>query len=607
MRLILFILKCAVGLLASLGFVIVAGVVVLGLAWRQLDVFIPKEEALPEQMVLVLDLGETILEAQPDNRLTEAALGYPLNMRQIGEALARAATDPRIDGLFVLAGRSGLGMAQTQELRGYIKDFSASGKDVTAFAESFGEAGNGTLNYYLASAADKIWLQPSGGLDVTGFLLEQPYLRDALDRVGVDPEMDQRSEYKGAVSNLTQSAMPEPQRQNLQRLLDSWFAQFAEDVAEDRGLTPDRVKELVDQAPYDGPEGPDIGLIDQLGYYDQAADEVLDLTGSEPDLIALADYAYEAPAGEPESPPDDQPFIALIYGLGPVSLGEGSNDPLFGEISMGSDRVATALSDAIDDDSVIAIVFRVDSPGGSYVASDVIWREVQRARDLGKPVVVSMGNLAASGGYFMSAPAHSIVAEPGTITGSIGVAAGKLALKELWDNLSVNWTGVQAGSNAGLWSANRPFTEAGWAYLDSSLDRTYADFTGKVAAGRNLSAEAVEQLAKGQIWSGADALELGLVDALGGIGTAVALAKEAAGLAPEDELPLLLLPEPRDPWDALLNDVFSAGFDAAALLQLARSFDLLQETAMPLAELTESVSAGQAPQRLRAPALRLKN
>jgi len=607
MRLILFVLKCAVGLLASLGFVIVLGAVGLGLAWRHLDAFKPQEEALPDRMVLVLDLGESILEAQPDNRLSEIALGYPLDMRQIGEALSRAATDPRVDGLFVLAGRGALGMAQTQELRGYIEGFKAREKDVTAFAESFGEGGNGTLNYYLASAADKIWLQPSGSLDVTGFILEQPYLRDALDRIGVDPQMGQRSEYKGAVNNLTDSALPAPQRENLQRLLDSWFAQFAQDVAAARGLSPDTVERLVDAAPYDAPQGPDLGLIDQLGYYDQAVDEALDGAGPEAELIALADYAYEPTDEEPAESPKGQDLIALVYGIGPVTLGEGSNDPLFGEIAMGSDTVATALSDAIDDDDVVAIVFRVDSPGGSYVASDVIWREVQRARDLGKPLVISMGNLAASGGYFVAAPAHSIVAEPGTITGSIGVAAGKLALKGLWEKLSVNWDAVEVGKNAGLWSANRPFNDAGWAYLEASLDRTYADFTGKVATGRDLTPAAVEELARGQVWTGADALDLGLVDALGGMQTALAMAKEAAGLQADDEVPLLLLPEPADPWQSLLDGLFSAGFDAAAMVRLARNFELLRDAAAPVSGLAERLDAGQIHRTLRAPDLRLKD
>lgn len=606
MRLILFVLKCAVGLFASLGFIIVLGAFGLSLAWQQLENFRPQEEPLPEHMVLVLNLADPILESPADSILAKAALGYPLQMRQIGESLSRAATDPRIDGLFVVAGRGAFGMAQVQEIRGYIEDFKASDKPVISFSESFGEGGSGTLNYYLATAADEVWLQPSGSLDITGFILEQPYLRAALDRIGVEAQMGQRSEYKGAMNNLTDTSLPAPQRENLQRLLDSWMTQFSQDVAEARGLSPEAVKQLVDQAPYDGVKGPSLGLVDQLGYYDQVADSILEQAGPESDLVFLSDYANEPPQEEPVEIETDQSVIALIYGIGPVTLGEGNNDPLFGDLVLGSDTVASALGYAIDDDNVAAIVLRVDSPGGSYVASDVIWREVQRARDLDKPVIISMGNLAASGGYFIAAPAHSIVAEPGTITGSIGVVAGKVALKGLWEKLSVNWDSVEAGKNAGLWSSNRPFTEAGWAYLEESLDSSYADFKGKVAAGRGLTPEAVEQLARGQVWTGADAQELGLVDAFGGIQTAISMAQEAAGFDADEEVPLLLLPEPLDPWDSLLNGVFSAGFDAAAMMRVAQNLYVLQD-AVSASGLAAVTANSQTRRALQAPPLQVKN
>ena len=605
MRLILFILKCAVGLLATLGFFMVLAVFGLSLAWRQLEVFDRPEAALPENMVLHLDVAEGILETQPNNPFSRAALGNPLDMRQVGETLARAGEDPRVSGLLLQVGRGSLGMAQVQELREYLRAFSAKGKRVTAFAESFGEGGHGTLNYYLASAADQLWLQPSGSLDVTGFMLESPFLRAALDRIGVEPQMAQRSEYKGAVNTLTDSALPEPQRQNLQRLLDSWFAQFTQDVAEARGFTPEEVTALVNAGPYDGAQGPDLGLVDQLGYGDQAQDAVIEAAGPDADFTSLAAYARDGGQAEDNST-GEAGMIALIYGVGPVTLGEGDNDPVFGEVTMGSDTVAAALSQAIDDESVEAIVFRVDSPGGSYVASDVIWREVQRARDLEKPVIISMGNLAASGGYFVSAPAHKIVAQPGSVTGSIGVAGGKLALKGLWEKLSINWDGVQAGENAGIWSANRPFSEEGWAYLEQSLDRTYADFTGKVSAGRDLTAEAVENLAKGQIWTGADALDLGLVDALGGFQTALTLAKETMGLTAEEQVPLLILPEPVDPFRTLFEDFLSGGFDSAAVMRLARSFYRARQTMAPVTELLEVMEGGPLREELRAPELELR-
>ena len=603
MRVILFILKCTVGLLASLGFLMLLATVGLGLFWRQMEFFEKRETVVPERIVLSLDVGDSILEAQPDNPFSKAALGNPLDLRQIGEALERAGQDDNVSGLFLQVGHSTLGMAQVQELRDHLLAFQSKGKFVTAFAESFGEGGHGTLNYYLASAAGQIWLQPSGSLDITGFLLESPFLRAALDRIGVEPQLAQRSEFKGFMNTFTDNALPEPQRRNLQRLVDSWIGQFARDVAEARGLTAEDVRRLIDQGPYSGQQGPELGLIDHLGYLDQVNLAVFDLAGPDSDLLDLASYAPMAPDHDQE----DTKIVALIYGIGPVTLGEGENDPVFGEVTMGSNTVAAALSDAIDDETVEAILFRVDSPGGSYVASDVIWREVQRARDAGKPVIVSMGNLAASGGYFVAAPAHQIVAQPGSITGSIGVVGGKLALKGLWENLSITWDGVQAGRQANIWSANQPFTPEGWAHLEKSLDRTYDDFTSKVSAGRGLSGTEVEDLARGQVWTGEDALALGLVDALGGFQTALTLAKEAIGLQADDAVTLLVLPAPSDSFRTLLKDFFSEGFNSRSLMRLSRSFYRVRQSLQPLIEVLDVFDGSAIREELRAPDLRLQN
>ena len=286
-----------------------------------------------------------------------------------------------------------------------------------------------------------------------------------------------------------------------------------------------------------------MGLIDELGYWDQVNDTVLERGGPDADYLDVADY-HRSLADKAEG---KRPIIALVQGLGPVTSGASEGESGFGQSTMGADTVSEALSDAIDDPDVSAIVFRVDSPGGSYVASDTIWREVQRAKDLEVPLIISMGNLAASGGYFVAAPAHKIVAQPGTVTGSIGVVAGKMALNDLWQHLSINWDGVQAGANATIWSANKPFSNAEWDRLQDSLDRIYADFTGKVAEGRGLGAAEIVKVAGGRVWSGADALEVGLVDALGGYRTAIDLAKEAAGLEPAGSHHLETLPGTQEP------------------------------------------------------------
>jgi protease-4 len=271
-------------------------------------------------------------------------------------------------------------------------------------------------------------------------------------------------------------------------------------------------------------------------------------------------------------------------------------------VTLGAVDIARALADAIDDPEVEAILFRVDSPGGSYVGSDTIWREVRRAGEAGKPVVVSMGNVAASGGYFVAAPAATIVAQPGTLTGSIGVVSGKVSLRDLWADLGVNWDGVQAGDRAAMFSPNAPFSREEWDWLQQTLDRTYADFTGKVAAGRGLSREAVLAVAKGQIWSGADAKEAGLVDELGGYRKALGLAKSAAGLSEDAAVRLRPFPEPRDPFEALLQDALGGEIESPATLSMIRSLARLAQALGPLVEAVELIGGDPRSHALQSPA-----
>ena len=601
MRLVLFILKCIVGLFAAIGFLTVAFFVLIGTIASQGEALRLARVEVPEKIVLFIDTAEDVVEARPDNPLSLASLGRVIELHETVQLLERAGTDDRVEGVILRAGRGKLGMAQLQELRQALTDFRGTGKRVTAFSESFGEGGNGTLHYYLASAADEVWLQPSGDMDFTGFVLESPFLKDALARIGVEPQLGQREDYKGAMNTFTDTELPAPQRENLQRLMDSWLEQVVAGVGSARNLEPAAVRELVNRGPYDAEGAREAGLIDHLGYWDQAGGEVLVGAGEDSDFLSLKDYAdliaresgKEKKAGT----------VALIRGIGPVAMGASDNDPVFGRVVMGSDTVAKAISDALDDDSVDAILFRVNSPGGSYVASDTIWREVQRARDSGKPVVVSMGDLAASGGYFVAAPATKIVAQPGTVTGSIGVVAGKMAIQGLWDNLSINWDSVKAGTNADIWSANEPFTPEQWAILEAALDRTYADFTRKVAAGRGMTQDEVSKAAKGQVWSGADAKEMGLVDALGGYKTALALAKEAADIDPAEPVEIVPFPAPVNAFDYVLQDLMGSNVRSPLLQDIGQGMTRLLRAVAPLVEALEGLSPDGRVERLRAPAL----
>jgi protease-4 len=595
MRVIVFLLKCLVGLLASVGLLVVAAVVVVAVLSSQAAPWATLAPKVPDEAVLSLDLSAGIIEARPEHPFARLSLGSVLVMRDAVEALEAGGRDPKVKGLIARLGIGPLGIAQAQELRAAIADFRAQGKFAVAFAESFGEGGDGTLHYYLASAFEEVWVQPSGNLDITGILIEAPFLREVLDDWGILPRVAQREEYKGAASFVTDRSLPEPQRENLQRLVDSWSEQIAGDVAQGRGMEAADVLELIDRAPHAAADALDKRLVDRLGYWDEMTDAVYERAGDDAEFFDLMDYAAR---GQPL--PATGPKVALIYGLGQVMLAGSEYDPAFGRMTLGSDTIGEAIATAVDDPEIAAIVLRIDSPGGSYVASDAIWREAQLAREAGKPLIVSMSNVAASGGYFIAAPAHKIVALPGTITGSIGVVAGKLVLTEFWKDLGIAWDGVRTGDAAGFWSMNEDFSAAEWLRLQDSLDRIYADFTTKVAAGRELTPEAVAAAAKGQIWTGADAKEHGLVDELGGLGRAFALAAEAAG-RPGERLRVKVLPEPRDPLEVLLEDALAGKLEGPGLGALLRDLARIAAVLRPLTEALEGLSTSP---RLQAPDLR---
>jgi protease-4 len=593
----MFLLKCVVGLFAAVGFLLVAAVVAGAVFLPRFEDFRPEPVEMSDNTVLLLDLADGLIEQRPDNPLARASLGGALVLRDTVEALHAAGGDDRVKGLVIRAGWGAPGLAQMQELRDAVAGFRAQGKPVTAFAETFGEAGNGTLHYFLASAAGEVWMQPSGDLGMTGFALQQPFLKPLLEDIGVRAQVAQREEYKGAMSFLTEDFMPAPQRENLQRYLDSALLQIVTAVAEARNLEAGAVRDMVDRAPYRGAEAQRLGLIDKLGYWDEVEGAVEEVAGSDVTWLPLGRYEPAAPETE-----EEPAVIALVHGSGPILLAEGENDPLFGRVTMGAVDVAESLAQAIDDPDVAAIVFRVDSPGGSYVGSDTIWREMQRAREIDKPVIVSMGNLAASGGYFVAAPAARIVAQPGTLTGSIGVVAGKVSLRELWADIGINWDGVQAGRRATLWGPNAPFSRDEWDWLQQTLDATYADFTGKVAEGRGLTREEVLAAAKGQIWSGADAMEAGLVDALGGYRTAVALAKETAGLPADARVTLQPFPEDRDPFAAFFEDTLGGSIESPGVKALLRGLARVATALAPLVEASETLTRDPRSLTLQSPA-----
>lgn len=540
-----------------------------------------------------LDLGRPPVEYLPEDPLATLLHRRRARLLKVVEAIDRASQDGRVEGLVARIGGGRMGLATAEELRQAVARFRKSGKKTVAWGDTFGEWNSANASYYVASAFEKIYLQPSGDVGLTGLAYMTPFVKGTLDKLGVTPEMGQRYEYKNAVNSLTQTAFTGPHREALEALMQSQFDQMVKDIAQSRHLEPAALRTSIDRGPMLGREAVDAGLVDGLKYRDQVYDEI---DGGDRSAVHFrSPTTYLRGAGGLYNRGTK---VALIYGVGEIHRGENSVDALTGEVSMGSETVARAFRDAIDDAAVKAILFRVNSPGGSYVASDTVWREVQRARAKGKPVVVSMGDLAASGGYFVAVGADRIVAQPGTITGSIGVFGGKLVTQGLWNKLGVTFDEVHTSDDALMWSSQRPYTPEQWQRVQDSLDRIYADFTTKVAQGRKLRLDRVKEIARGRVWSGDDALRLKLVDALGGYDTALAQIRELLKLSPEAPLRVRLLPRPESPLQALLDRI-SGDSDSAA----ADGLRQVLEAVRPLARLARRVGLLQDPERgtLRAP------
>ncbi|GGQ02191.1 signal peptide peptidase SppA [Streptosporangium pseudovulgare] len=480
-------------------------------------------------LVLELDLTEGLLDGPPADPLNAVLSMRRPRLSDVLSGLKRARTDTRVRALVVKIGTRPLGLAMVQELRQAVTRLREAGKLTVAFAESFGEFGAGTVPYYLATAFERVYLQPSGDVGLTGVAIEQRFLKGALGKLGVDYQIGQRHEYKTAANTFTQDHMTEAHRESMGRITESITEQVVAGIAEGRGMEPARVRELVDRGPFIGAEAVEAGLVDRMAYRDEVYDEVKKAAGEDSLLLYVTRYARGPIAKKLPRPGED--VVALVHGNGAVRLGRSGRSPLGGGGAMGSDTVCAALRAARNDDHVKAVVFRVDSPGGSYVASDAIWREVVLTRKAGKPVVVSMGDLAASGGYMVSMAADAIVAQPGTLTGSIGVFGGKAVIGGLLEKIGISSETVGEGANAGMFSPTNAFSEAQWARVNAWLDRVYDDFVAKAAEGRDLPRERVHELARGRVWTGADAHAHGLVDELGGLEDALALARKKAGVA----------------------------------------------------------------------------
>ena len=582
-------MRVLVRIFAALGFLTV---LLFAGAIGVLIVFGPKKPELPQDIVLEFDFEQPLTEAEPDSPLAGILTPEAVTIRQVVEALDRAGRDPRVKGFIAKVGNPSQGIAETQELRDAVDRFRRTGRFALVHAETFGEFQNGMQSYYLAAGFEQIWMQPMGHVGITGLLSERPFYREALDKLRIVPQIGRRHEYKSAAEPYMERETTPASKEMMESLIDDLFSQMVESIAANRGLTVEAVNAAIDRAPLLDREALEMKLVDRLGYWDELVDTAKRLAvpaagdreePREAGLVPLLDYRHAA------GPADDTgSAVALIVGEGAIERGESRIDPLSGTSSFGADDVAEALEDAIDNPAIKAILFRVNSPGGSAVGSERVRRQILRARAAGKPVLISMGNLAASGGYWVSMSADRIVALPGTLTGSIGVLGGKMVTSGLTDWLGIHHDSTARGGHAGIWSNQTPYTASELARRDALLDDIYAHFTQAVADGRKLPLETVRTIARGRVYTGRQARNVGLVDALGGYATALAEIRQLLKL--EVDAPVRLVPFPQ-PKTAV--ERFAALLGGAAHVELGRQLlaDALAEYRPLLARIAPALKA----------------
>lgn len=498
----------------------------------------------PDAAILSLDLRGSIR----DHSAGEAVFGNtPLSVVDIVKSLHAAKDDSSINGLFIRANGYGMAPASAEEIRLAIKDFASSGKFVIAHAQGF--EGTSFMGYHSISAADEIWLQDTTPFAVSGIRSETGFYGGVAEKYDAKVDMVQFHEYKNAANVYKESDYTPAHREATVGLLTSLYDTAVTQIAEDRNLSGEKIKALFESAPHSAESAKEAGLIDKLGHLIEAKEYAKDKAGdSDAPFLSITDYS--GTLGK------TGPVIALIGGQGPVVMGRSSNgsSPFGGELTMGGDTVSSAFETAIKDDRVKAIVFRVSTPGGSATASDQIHNATLRAKEAGKPVIVSMGQYAASGGYYVSTHADKIVAMPSTITGSIGVLGGKIALRDTYAKIGYNVEAIDMGGEyVGVYSGDEPFTQAQKAAYTTQMADIYNDFTGKVADGRNIDISEVREIAKGRVWTGEQAKARGLVDELGGLMTAIEIAKESIDLEADDKIRLRQYPTPKTAQEQVLE------------------------------------------------------
>jgi protease IV len=538
------------------------------------SIFRPNPPSIRDNSVLALRVSGPLPDYVPDDPFRRIFGGQPQSLSSLLTQFRKAKADKRITAVMLDIDTPGIGWAKAEEIRAAIEDFRTSGKPVYAYMEM-----GLNKDYYMATACDKIFVPPPGELFITGLAADVMFFRGTLDKLGIYPDIYQIGKYKSAGDTFTQKQMTEAHREAVNSLLDDYYGRYIEGIAKARKKSPDEMRALIDNAPYTAPQAKDAGLIDGTLYREEVDKEIKKRLGyKESDDLRIAKGSDYRQISQESLGLNKGEKIAVVYAAGDIVSGKSAFGSE-GEETIGSDSLVKTLEEVRDDKTIKAVVLRVDSPGGSGLASDIIWRAIESLKEK-KPVVVSMGDVAASGGYYISAGANKIVAQPSTITGSIGVVGGKPVVKGFYDWIGVTNEYVLRGKNAGIFRESEKFSDTERQKFQEFLKATYEDFTSKVAKGRNKDKAYIDSIGQGRVWTGRQGKENGLVDEYGGLEKAIEIAKQLAKIPTDKGVQRVILPRPPSFFDELMS---GGGGDADAA-----SSELKQQQAI-LAALPEDM------------------
>jgi protease-4 len=534
---------------------IILAVAVSAMGLVAMALFVGREPQVSGNSTLVLKIGGDLQEMEPGGVIGQF-FEAPPTVHSLVDSLRKAKVDNRVSSVIIRPTGEAALWGKIQEVRDAISDFRRSGKPIIGYLEYGGEQ-----EFYLASACDKVFLMPTASLDLTGMANYELFLRGTLDKIGAFPDTLHIGEYKTASNTFTEHTFTPAHREMAESLNTDLYEQLIRGIAGGRHKSEKEVRALIDHGPFLPEDAVRAGLVDDVAYEDEIDDKV-QLAKGKVNYLTEVEYRHVSPASVGLN---RGPRIAVIYATGVIASGDSNYDSPSGQV-VGADTMADSLRKARADSSIKAIVLRIDSPGGSAIASDVIWREVMLTRNV-KPLVASMSDVAASGGYYIAMPAHVIVAEPATLTGSIGVVMLKFVIDGTLKKLGMNMEGVSKGRYADLYSPVRAFTPEERAKVQEQMQATYDTFVEKAAAGRNTTPERIDAIAQGRVWTGAQGKQIGLVDELGGLERALAVAKQRAKIAPDAEVEIVVYPGRKSFYDIVRNP-FGASERVSALAVL---------------------------------------